>query len=153
MDLLSDVINIFNEPSFFFNLYVSMRRVNLCGHKEKSYINGAQWLKSQAYLKWVVASRVVNRFVVAMLHIRKVVIPCAWMFGVVHPQDVHDHHIDHLCLPIRLGMEGSGFSRLVTHVKGVLTPNIQCGSPSTIFSTIVGHIKGGREVDTYRAQP
>ena len=74
MDLLLDVMNIFNEPGGFVILYVSMRRFVLCGGKGKSYINGAQWLKSQAYLKRVVASRVVNSFVVVVLHIRKVFI-------------------------------------------------------------------------------
>ena len=85
MDLLSDVLNLFNEPGGFVDLCVSMRGFDLCGCKGKSYINGTQWLKSQAYLKRAVASIAVNSFVVAMLHIRKVVIPCAWMFGVVHP--------------------------------------------------------------------
>ena len=84
MDLLSDVLNRFNEPGGFVSLYVRMRRFGLRGCKGKSYINGAQWLKSQAYLKWVVASRVANSSGVAMLHIRKVIILCAWMFGVVH---------------------------------------------------------------------
>ena len=84
MDLLLDVLNLFNEPGGFIGLYVSMRGFGLCGCKGKSYINGAQWLKSQAYLKWEIASRVLNRYVLALLHIRKVVIPCAWMFGVVH---------------------------------------------------------------------
>ena len=91
--------NIFNELGGF---------VSLCGSKGKSYINGNQWLKSQAYLKWVVASRVVNSFVVVVWHIRKVVIQCAWMFGVVHLQYMHDH----ICLAIGLRMEGSGFGEL-----------------------------------------
>ena len=85
LDLLSDVLNLFNEPGGFVILCVSMRGFDLCGCKRKSYINGAQWLKSQAYLKWVVSSRAMNRYVVVVLHIRKVIIPCAWMFGVVHP--------------------------------------------------------------------
>lgn len=84
MDMLSDVLNIFNEPSGFVGLYVSLRRFDMCGCKGKSYLNGAQWLKSQAYLKQAVASRTVNSFVVIVLHIRKVVMPCAWMFGVIH---------------------------------------------------------------------
>ena len=84
MDLLSDVLNVFNEPSGFVGLCVSMRGFSLCGCKGKSYINGAQWLKSLAYLKWVVANRAVNSSVVAVFLIRKVVIPCALMFGVVH---------------------------------------------------------------------
>ena len=85
MDLLSEAMDLFNEPSGFVRLCVSMRGFSLCGCKWKSYINGAQWLKSQAYLKWVVASRAVNSSVVVVLHIKSVVVPCAWMFGVVHP--------------------------------------------------------------------
>ena len=85
MDLLSDVLNIFNEPSVFVSLYVSMRIFSLCVCEGKSYINWAQWLKSQAYLKRVVASRTVKSFVVVVFLVRKVVIQCAWMFGVVHP--------------------------------------------------------------------
>ena len=81
MDLLSDVLNLFNEPSGFFGLCVSMRGFDLCRCKGKSYINGAQWLKTQAYLKRVVASRAVNSVVVAVLHIKKAAIPCAWKFG------------------------------------------------------------------------
>ena len=46
MDLLLDVLNPFNEPSGFVGLCVSMRGFGLCGCKGKSYINGAQWLKS-----------------------------------------------------------------------------------------------------------
>ena len=85
MDLLSDVLNIFNEPGGFVGFCMSMRGFVLCGFKGKSYINGAQWLKSQAYLKWVVASRAMNSSIVDVLHIGKDVIQCAWMFGVVHP--------------------------------------------------------------------
>ena len=84
MDMLSNVLNLFNELGGFIGLYVSMRVFDLCGCKGKSYINGAQWLKSQAYLKQVVATRVVNSSIVDVLHIRKVFIPCAWMFGLVH---------------------------------------------------------------------
>jgi hypothetical protein len=85
MDLLLDVLNLFIELGVFFSLCVTMRRFNLCGCKGKIYVNGIQWLKSEAYLKQVVSSRAMNSFVVVVLHIRKVVIPCAWMFGVVHP--------------------------------------------------------------------
>ena len=46
MDLLLDVLNIFNEPGGFAGLFVSMRIFGLCGCKGKSYISGAQWLKS-----------------------------------------------------------------------------------------------------------
>ena len=41
MDMLSGVLNLFNEPGGFVNLYVSMRIFGLCGCKGKSYINGA----------------------------------------------------------------------------------------------------------------
>ena len=85
MELLSDVLNLFNEPGGFVSLYVGMRGFDLCGCKGKSYINWAQWFKFQAYLKLVVANRAVNSSVVVVLHIRKAIIPCAWMFGVVHP--------------------------------------------------------------------
>ena len=49
MDLLLNVLNLFYEPGGFVNLFVSMRRFGLCGCKGKSDINGAQWLKAQAY--------------------------------------------------------------------------------------------------------
>ena len=48
MELLLDVLNLFNELGGFFSLYVSMRGFGLCGCKGKSYISGAQWLKSEA---------------------------------------------------------------------------------------------------------
>ena len=85
MDLLSDVINLFNEPDGFVGLCVGMRGFGLCGCKGKSYINGTQWLKSRAYLKRVTTSRVMNSSIVDVLHTRNDVIPCAWMFGIVHP--------------------------------------------------------------------
>ena len=56
--------------------------------------------------------RAMKIYVVVMLHKREDFIPCAWIFGFLHPQDVHDHPIDHLCLTINLGMEGSGFGEL-----------------------------------------
>ena len=112
MDLLLDVLNPFNEPSCFAGLCVSMIRVSRCGCKGKSYIKGIQCLKSQANLNWFVANRAMNSLVLSMLHIRKVVIPCAWMFGFGHLQDVHDHPINHLCLVVSLGMEGSVFGEL-----------------------------------------
>ena len=48
MDLLSDVLNLFNELGGFVKLYVSMRGFGLCECKGKSYISGAQWLKYEA---------------------------------------------------------------------------------------------------------
>ena len=34
------------------------------------------------------------------------------MLGIVHAQDMHDHHVDDLGLAIRLGVEGHGFGEL-----------------------------------------
>jgi hypothetical protein len=48
-------------------------------------------------------------FVVIVLNIGKTLIPCAWMLGIVHVQDMHDHPIDDLGLAICLGEEGHGF--------------------------------------------
>ena len=50
--------------------------------------------------------------VVTMLNIGKTLIPCVWMLGIVHAQDIHDHPIDDLGLAICLGVEGSGFGEL-----------------------------------------
>jgi hypothetical protein len=47
-----------------------------------------------------------------MLNIRKALIPCAWILGFVHAQDIHGHPIDDVCLSISLGVEGSGFGEL-----------------------------------------
>jgi hypothetical protein len=63
-----------------------------------------QWLEPQAHLKRVVANRVMEGFVVAMLNIRKDFIPCAWMFGVVHSQNMHNHFVDHLYFSITQNM-------------------------------------------------
>jgi len=84
MDLLSNVLNLFNELGFFFSLHVRMGRFNLYGCKGESYINGAQKLKCQANQNLVVDNKDMKRFVVAMFHIRKVFIPHVWMFGFVH---------------------------------------------------------------------
>ena len=40
MDLLSDVLDIFDEPMGFVGLSMSMRIFGMCGRKRKSYING-----------------------------------------------------------------------------------------------------------------
>jgi hypothetical protein len=71
-------------------------------------------LEPQAHLKRVVANRVVEGSIVAMLNIRKDFIPCAWMFGIVHPQDMDNHHVDYLCLSISLWVEGSDLVSLVS---------------------------------------
>jgi hypothetical protein len=79
MNLFWDVLNKFGCP---INLGISMGGLFLCGCNGKSYVNGGQWLEPQAHLKRVVANRVVDGSVVA---IRKAFVPCAWMFGIVHP--------------------------------------------------------------------
>jgi hypothetical protein len=43
-----------------------------------------------------VENRVVEGSIVSMLNIRKDFIPCAWMFGIVHPQDMENHPVDYL---------------------------------------------------------
>jgi hypothetical protein len=50
--------------------------------------------------------------VVTVLNIVETLIPCIWMLRVVHAQDVHNHHIDDLCLDVYLGVESSGFSEI-----------------------------------------
>jgi hypothetical protein len=46
--------------------------------------------------------------VVIVMNIGETLIPCTWMFRVVHAQDMHNHLIDDLYL----GVESSGFSEL-----------------------------------------
>ena len=58
------------------------------------------------------AIQAMEGFVVAMLNIRKDLIPCVWMLGVVHAHDVHNHLVDNFCLSISLGVEGSGFGKI-----------------------------------------
>jgi hypothetical protein len=47
--------------------------------------------------------------VVTLLNIGKNLIPCVWMIGIVHVQDMKDHPLDELGLAIHLWVEGSGF--------------------------------------------
>jgi hypothetical protein len=63
-------------------------------------------------LKGIVVGQDFKGFVVVVLNIGDNIIPCAWMFGVVHAQDMCDHSIDGLCLSIILGVEGGGFGDL-----------------------------------------
>jgi hypothetical protein len=58
-------------------------------------------------LEMTMANRVVDGSIIFMLNIWKDFIPCTWMVGVVHSQYVHNHPIDHFCLSICLGVEGS----------------------------------------------
>jgi hypothetical protein len=79
----------------------------LCRCNGKSYINWGQWLEPQEHLKRVMASRFKKGSIVAMLNIRKTLIPYAGMFGFVHSYDMKNHLVDYLRLSISLGVEGS----------------------------------------------
>jgi hypothetical protein len=54
-------------------------------------------------------------FFIAVLNIGETLIPCAWMFGVVHAKYMHDHSIDDLCLAISLGWKAMHFVSLVSN--------------------------------------
>jgi hypothetical protein len=43
--------------------------------------------------------------VLTMLNIGENLVPCMWMLGIVHAEDVHNQLIDNLCLVIGLGVE------------------------------------------------
>lgn len=51
--------------------------------------------------------RAMKDYVVAMLNIWKTLITSIGMFIIVHYQNMHNHHIEHLCLSINLGVHGS----------------------------------------------
>ena len=84
MDMLEDVLNPFNEFGGCIDLRLSMGELCLCGPKGQRYINGAQWLKSHAHMKRIVVIQDMEGSVVVLLNIRKVLIPCVWILGVVH---------------------------------------------------------------------
>jgi hypothetical protein len=50
-----------------------------------------------------------------MLNIGKTLIPCAWMLGIVHAQNMHNHLVYDLGLAIHLGVEGRGFGEIGVH--------------------------------------
>jgi hypothetical protein len=54
--------------------------------------------------------------VVTVMNIGKALIPCAWILGIVHAQDIHNHPFDDLGLVICLGVEGRGFGELGVHM-------------------------------------
>ena len=49
---------------------------------------------------------------IAILSIRKALIPNAWMLWIVHAQNVYNHLVDDLCPAISLGMESCGLGEL-----------------------------------------
>jgi hypothetical protein len=55
-------------------------------------------------------------FIVTLLNIGKTLIPCVWMLGIVHAQDMHDHPVDDLGLAIHLEVEGHGLGELVVQL-------------------------------------
>jgi hypothetical protein len=40
-----------------------------------------------------------------------------------------------------------------TFLLSLAAPSVQCGSPSPLFPTIIGHLRSSRTTDTNRAQP
>jgi hypothetical protein len=115
MKLLLDVMDSFNKFGYLIILGLSMGDFFLCSCNGQHYVIGGKWPKSQAHLKMVVANRVLEGSIVAMLNIRKTLIRCAWMFGIIHPQYMNNHLIDYLYLSISFWAEGSRFGQLVVH--------------------------------------
>jgi hypothetical protein len=107
MNLLLEVLDLFNNFSWYVCLGLSMGGLCRGRWNKQSYINGGQRLEPQAYLKRAMANGSMKGSVIAMLNIWKALIPCTWMLGVVHPHDMHNPFVDHLCFSICLGMEGS----------------------------------------------
>ena len=100
---------------YVINLSLSMGRFLMCGCKGKSYINQGQWLETQARVKRDVTGRAMKSSVIAMINIRKALIPYVGMFRIVHSHNMHNHPIDYLYFSICLGVEGSRFSDLGIH--------------------------------------
>ena len=70
MDLLVDVMDLFNKFGGLSILSLSMVIFILCGCKEQSYINWGQWLECEAHLKLDVFSRAMNGYIIAIFNIR-----------------------------------------------------------------------------------
>jgi hypothetical protein len=120
VNLLLNVMDSLNKFGCSINLDLSMGVLFLC----KSYVNGGQWMEPQAHLKRVVVNRVVEGSIVAMMNIRNALIPCAYMFGVIHPQDMDNHLIGYLCFSISLWVEGNRFGQLGVHNLPLVGPKI-----------------------------
>jgi len=69
--------------------------------------------------------------VVVVLDIRKALIPCAWILGVVHVQDMHDHPIDDLCLSISLRVDHNGFGEV--GVQQRLEARLECAQEFVVL--------------------
>jgi hypothetical protein len=72
-------------------------------------------MEPQEHLKRDTTNKVVECFLVATLNIRKALMLCAWIFGIVHPQDMKNYRIDYLCFSISLWVEGSLIGQLGVH--------------------------------------
>ena len=107
MDLLADVLYVFNKVGGLIILSMSMTKFLPCGCNGKSYINWGQWLEPQAHLKRVVAGRDMKGYVIAMLKISKDLISCVGQFRIVHSQNMHNHLVDYLCFSIDQALEGN----------------------------------------------
>jgi hypothetical protein len=66
-------------------------------------------------MKRVVENRVVGGFVITILNIRKDIILCAWIFIILHPQDMNNHPVDYLSFSIILWVKGSRFGQVGVH--------------------------------------
>ena len=55
MNLLVDVLNELDEIVFFVSFRLDMSRISLSSCKWHGYVNGTQWLESQAHLKGAMA--------------------------------------------------------------------------------------------------
>ena len=84
MNLLLDVMDVIKTFGFLIILGLRMGGIFMCSYNGQIYVNGGQWLEPQAHLKSVIANRVVEGSIVAMLNILKALIPCMWMLGAVH---------------------------------------------------------------------
>jgi hypothetical protein len=101
-----DVLDSYNKFGLLINLGLSMEGLFMCNFNKQSYVNGGHCLEPQAHLKRVVANRFMEGYIIVMLNIRETLIPCVWMFGIVHPQDMNNHLVDYLCFSISLWVGG-----------------------------------------------
>jgi hypothetical protein len=76
MNLLLEVLDPFKKFGCFFFLNQSMGRLQWRIWNGQSYINGGQWIETQAHLKRVVANRVVEGSLIATLNKWEPLAPC-----------------------------------------------------------------------------
>ena len=112
MNLLADVMNALDEVVCFVSFRLDMSQIILSSCKWHGYVNGTQWLESQAHLKGAMAGWAMESSVITMLYIGEALVPCAWMLWIVHVQNVYNHSVDDLCLAIYLVMESCGLGEL-----------------------------------------